>query len=157
MENFMNAEKLYIDDKFISDQLKFVPKYFRDQISKDEIKSDLALAICACAKYFDPKKGKNISPYVRLSFMRNLQKTVRDKQFYLDSEAPLEAANNLTYEDKPTENIELITYLSLLPNDLLGELTEFALGKKNKEEIVSNPSFKKLNINRIIEKLDQLV
>ena len=153
----MNAEKLYTDNKFISDQLKSVPKYFRDQISKDEIKSDLALAICACVKQFDPKKGKNISPYIRLSFMRNLQKTVRDKQFYLDSEAPLEAANSLTYEDKPRENIELITYLSSLPNDLLGELTEFALGKKNKEEIVSNPSFKKLNINRIIEKLDQLV
>lgn len=157
MENSMNAEELYTNKKFISDQLKSVPKFFSDQMSKDEIKSDLALAICACVKQFDPQKGKNISPYVRRSFIRNLQHTLRNKQFFLDIEAPIEAAYNFTYEDKQNESMELTAYLSTLPNDLLGELTEFALGKKNKEEIVANPSFKKLNINRIIEKLDQLV
>ena len=153
----MNAEQLYTNSQFISEQLKKVPKYFRDQMSTDEIRSDLSLAICSCVRFFDPEKGSDIFPYIRKSFIRNLQRTLKDKQFYQETEAPLEAAANITYEDQKLENAELLAYLSSLPNNLLGELTEFVLGKKKKEEIIDNPSNRKLNINRILYQLDQLV
>ena len=157
MGNFMNAETLYRDKKFVNAQLSSVPRYFWGQLSPDEIKSDLALAICTCVKTFDSTKSNNIAPYIRRSFINNIKNTLRDKQFIKESEAPLEAAYSHTYEDQPIEKRELIAYLSSLPNTLLSDLTEFVLGKKNKEEIVSNPSFKKINIDRILSKLDGLL
>lgn len=144
------------DKSFISKQLKYVPYFYRSSLEKDEIRSELNMAIIKCCKHFDPKKGK-IFPYVQRAFLNGLKKLANDKSFYSSVEVGLDEAYSVTYMDKEPEHLELLAYLSSLPNDLLEDLTQFALGKKNKEEIVSNPSFFKLDVERVIEKLDFLL
>ena len=149
----MNADTLYSNKQFLSKILKSVPYIYRSNLSEDEIRSELNMAIVNCCRNFNPKRG-NIFPYVRTAFFNGLKNLFRNKSFNEQAEVSLSAAYDLTYEEKDPEYIELITYLSSLPVDLLEDLTQFALGKKNKEQVVSNPSFIKLNVDRIIQKLD---
>lgn len=149
----MNADTLYSNKSFISKQLKYVPFYFRSYLSKEEIRSELNMAIVNCCKTYNPKKG-DIFPYVRTAFLNRMKNLARDKSFYEQSEVSLSAAYDMTYEEKDPEYVELLTYLSSLPNELLEDLTLFVLGKKNKEQVVSNPSFVRLNVDRVIQKLD---
>tara|TARA_R110000868_G_scaffold27008_1_gene103256 strand:- start:25 stop:483 length:459 start_codon:yes stop_codon:yes gene_type:complete len=144
------------DNKFILKQLKYVPYIYRSSLSDDEIRSELNIAMVNCCKGFDPKKG-SIFPYVQRAFFNGMKNLFRDKSFYSQSEVSLSEAYSVTYTEEEPEHLELIVYLSSLPNELLVDLTEFALGKKNKEEIVSNPSFFKLDVSRVIEKLDFLL
>lgn len=154
----MNAELLCEDKKFINSQMNNIPKYFYGFFSKDEIKSDLYITICNLAANSKKViKKENLFFYVRTCFLNTLKNSLRDKQYYSDKHYSLEYANNVTYEMQPFHEVELHAYLSSLPEELLSDLTEFALGQKNKEEIVANPSFKKINVDRILDKLDNLI
>ncbi len=154
----MNAETICRDKRFINSQMRNIPKYFYGYFSKDEIKSDLYFTICnlICNGTKTIKK-ENLFFYVRTCFINTLRNSLRDKQYFTDKHCSLEYANNVTYEIQPFHELELQAYLQSLPEELLSDLTQFALGQKNKEEIVSNPSFKKINIDRILDKLDALV
>lgn len=154
----VTVEYFYSDKKFIAKQLKYLPHYIKSQLSKDEIMSDLNVTLCNCATGFNPDKcGGNAFPYVRKAFLNNLHKTLRDKQFFEETEAPLESAYGITYIPEEPEEYELMAYLSSLPDILLESLTEFALGKKNKQELIDSPCFIKMDIDRILDKLDALV
>lgn len=148
-----NTAVLCKDNKFISKQLKYVPYIYRSSLSEDEIRSELNMAIVNCCQRFNSKRG-HIFPYVQRAFFNGMKNLFRNKSFYEQSEAPLEAAYGMTYTAEEPEHLELMAYLSSLPDELLADLTEFVLGKKNKEQIVSNPSFAKLDVDRIIQKLD---
>lgn len=152
----LTVEDLCCNKQFINDQIKRTPHWMKSKLTNNEIRSELNLAICTCIKTFNSKRG-NIFGYVRSVFINNMRRAIRNNQFFTDIEAPLDAAYGLTYKEKEPEEIELLAYLSSLPDPLLESLTEFVMGKKNKDEIVSNPSFKKLNIDRIIDKLDSLL
>lgn len=152
----MIIDSLCNDNKFISKQLKYVPYIYRTSLSSDEIRSELNMAMVQCSKKFDPKKG-NIFPYVQRAFFNGMNNLFKIKSFNKESEVSLSFASQVSYTEEEPEHLELMAYLSSLPDELLNDLTEFALGKKNKEEIVSNPSFKMLNVERVIEKLDFLI
>lgn len=157
MEKFMNAETLCNDKKFIASQMRSLPKYIYGFLSKDEIKSDLFLTIYNVVNSKAKIAPSKIFNYIRCCFLNTLKNSIRDQQQYASKHYPLEYAHNLTYVEKDEEEAELCAYLTSLPDFLLGELTEFALGKKNKEEIIANPSLNGLNVDRVLEKLDCLL
>ena len=152
----MNAASLINDKKFVKDQLRNVRKSTRSILSKDEIQSDLHMAIVNCAERFDPKKG-DIFTYVRYSFFNMMRRSVADRLFLNSVEAPLEAAFDRTYEDNDPEDYSLRAYISTMPQELVEGLTDLVLGKKTKDDLLSKPSFQKINIDRILEKLDGII
>lgn len=154
----VTVEYFCSDKKLINKLIKYLPHYIKSQLSKDEIVSDLNITLCNCAIGFNPEAcNGNAFPYVRRAFINNLNKTLRDKQFFAESEAPLEAAYGMTYTQEEPEEHELMAYISSLPDILLESLTEFALGKKNKQELIDSPCFARMDIDRILDKLDALV
>ena len=157
MEKFMNAETLCSDKKFISAQMRSLPKYVYGFLSKDEIKSDLYLTICKAVNTKNKIPASSVFNYIRCCFLNTLKNSIRDQQQYASKHCSLECAYNQTYTPKDQDEAVLHAYLTSLPDTLLGELTEFALGKKNKEEIIANPSLNKLNVDRVLEKLDCLL
>lgn len=157
MEKFMNAETICNDKKFIAAQMRSLPKYVYGFLSKDEIKSDLYLTICRVMNAKVKVAPSNIFKYIRCSFLNTLKNSIRDQQQYATKHCSLEYAYNQTYTPKDQDEAVLHAYLTSLPDTLLGELTEFALGKKNKEEIIANPYLSGLNVDRVLEKLDHLL
>lgn len=153
----MNAETLCNNKKFISAQMRSLPKYIYGFLSKDEIKSDLYLTIFRALNSKYKITPSNLFNYIRCCFINTLRNSIRDQQQYASKHCSLEYAYNSTYVEKNEEEAELCAYLSSLSDTLLNELTEFALGKKNKEEIIANPSLNKLNVDRVLEKLDYLL
>ena len=149
----MLTESLINDKNFIRKQLKYVPKKFWIFLSRDEIESELNLAIFNCSKTYNIKLGTMFG-FVKHAFINNLNNALRDKSFYMEMEVPISAAYNMQCKEESRDSIELMSYISELPTELVIALTDFLLGQKNKEEIVSNPSFKKINVDRILSKLD---
>lgn len=157
MEKFMNVETICLDKKFINSQMRNIPKYFYGFLSKEEIKSDLYFTICKLSNSRVKIATNNLFFYIRTCFINTLKKSIRDKQYYAEKHCSLDYAYNKTYEVELETNVALCAYLQTLPEQLLNDLTEFVLGKKNKEEIIANPSLKKINVNRVLEKLDYLL
>jgi hypothetical protein len=151
-----NPEVIVNDKVFISNQMKYVPYRFKEFLSQEEIRAELNFTIVNCSKKFNPRRG-TIFNYVQRSFINNLNTLARDRSFFYETEAPISAAFDMTYTENNPEEAELMAYLHSLPVDLLTDLTDFVLGKKNKEEIIANPSFQRINIDRVIENLDCLI
>lgn len=141
---------------FISGQLRMVPKMFYNYMSHEEIKSELYITIGRCVEKFDPKRG-NIFFFVKKSLFNALKRIIEDQRYYSDTEVPIEYAYGLTYETKNESEQELLAYLSSFPDDVLNELTDFVLGKKNKDELKKSPPFERIDVERIISSLDSLV
>jgi len=160
MEKFMtaNPETILFNSEFIKSQMRQVPSIYWANLSKEEIKSELDLTICNCCKYYDPNRGP-LFYYVKRSFHNALRRLLDTMNYQRKFEVPLEYAYGASYETKEVQEQEssLMAYLKDLPSDLIPELTDFVLGKKNKEELTSNPSFKKVNIDRILSNLDHLL
>lgn len=141
---------------FISGQMRLVPKAFYKHLSYDEIKSELYITIGRCVEKFDPKRG-NIFFFVKKSLSNALKRMIEDQRYYSETEVPLEHAYGLSYEPKNEAEQELLSYLGHFSDDILNELTDFVLGKKNKDELQKSPSFERVDVDRIINSLDLLV
>jgi len=148
----MKVEKVLNDKNFIKNVMKKIPPYFYSNFSSDEIRSEVYFAIINSSKYYDPKKGSLLN-LVRFNAINLLNTKLQNLIRVRENEVPIEAAYGRTYvhEDK---HDELLAFFRTLPTEWLEDLTEFALGKKKKEEITisSDPSFE-----RVLEKIDMMV
>lgn len=141
---------------FVSGQLRLVPKMFYNYMSHEEIKSELYITIGRCVEKFDPKRG-NIFYFVKKSLHNALKRIIENQRYYSETEVPIEHAYGLTYEPKNESEQELLAYLSSFSDDVLNKLTDFVLGKKNKDELKKSPPFERIDVDRLIGSLDLLV
>lgn len=153
MEHYMKVENLINDKNFMNSIYGRVPSMFFSNFSSDEIISEIHFAILKGSKTFNPQKGRAIN-FVYSILINQLNKKIREAITIKQNEVSLDLAYDNTYLENQDDHTELLAYFRTLPTEWLTELTEFALGKKKKEEIaISNdPSFE-----RVLNKIDRLV
>jgi len=150
-------EKLAKDKAFISRQICKLPNRIKSAFPFSEMRAELFYLLVKALPKFDENKGA-LGDYIQVVFYRSMQKLFQEKMDRNKTERSISAAGSLYYNDHNKDgNQELYAYLSSLPEALLSDLTEFALGKKNRAEIISNPAHIKVDVDRVLSKLDALV
>jgi hypothetical protein len=152
----INPLNLLKNKTFINSQLMYIRPVAWNVMSRSEIMSDLNLAIIDCCRKYDPSKGKMFN-YVQAAFRNILNASINNRLFFLNSEVELSYASEISYSEQEPDDVGLHTYIASLPEELITDLQQLVLGKIKKDDLQSNPSYRKMNIDRILEKLDGII
>lgn len=161
METSMNQTQinpldLLKNKAFVNSQLAYIRPVAWNIMSRSEIMSDLNLAIVDCCRKYDPTKGR-IFNYVQAAFRNILNASINDRLFFFNSEVDLSYADQLSYSEPEPDDVGLHAYIASLPEDLIADLQQLVLGKIKKDDLEKRPSYRKINIDRVLEKLDGII
>lgn len=153
----MNPERVLKDRNFVNFVLSKLPRYITNLMSHDELMSELNLVVMLCSKSFDPKVG-SFTNFVIRSLTNNLYNHYNRVLSTKNREISIGDMDFEYSEDNNLDNKTLLAFFNTLEDQLVGRLTDFALGKIKREDI-NNPPLKLSaeEVDRIIERIDSMV